>query len=141
MWLTWRLVKMKIYVVEGLLFLRDVSLTTVLFVLQLGARILPPSSFLQRLVLKAGRVPSQALQPSNMFRGRVTLVHILERVAWSLSGQNTTSDGSRGCRLGGAATGLRAFLVEMAFPLSVAYKRRQKSWGAPQLSSAHPCPP
>lgn len=55
-------------------------MTTVLLVPWIGARILPLNSSLQRWVLKAGDVHSQTFQPSNMFRGCVTIVHILERV-------------------------------------------------------------
>lgn len=82
--------KIKIYVVEGL-FLRNVFITTGLLVLQIGARILPLNSSLQRLVLKAGKVPSQTSQPSYMFRGCVTLAHRLERGAgaWRRAGVGT----------------------------------------------------
>lgn len=42
--------KIKVYVVEGLFFfLRGVSLTTVLSVLKMGDRILPPEFFLAKV--------------------------------------------------------------------------------------------
>ena len=47
-WLLWRLVKIKICVVEGF-FLRGVSLTIVLLVLKVGARILPPELLLAKV--------------------------------------------------------------------------------------------
>lgn len=47
-WLMWRLVKIKICVVEGF-FLRGVSLTIVLLVLKVGARILPPVLLLAKV--------------------------------------------------------------------------------------------
>lgn len=47
-WFTWRWVKIRICVVEGL-FLRGVSITTVLLVLYIGARILPPEFLLAKV--------------------------------------------------------------------------------------------
>lgn len=47
-WFTWRLVKIKVCVVEGL-FSRGVSVTTMLLVLKIGARICPPEFLLAKL--------------------------------------------------------------------------------------------
>lgn len=53
-------------------------------------------------------------------------------------GTNTTSSGSRGCRLGGAVTGLMGFLVEMAFPLSVALQEEIEELGSPTIVLSSP---